>query len=246
MTARKIAETLRTEIKRGDFRPGQRLPSASEIAERFGVTMQTAQSMYTLLKGEGIVSAVARKGFYVRVPQIVKRLARNRLSRAARYQGRGWFLGDAEASGFAPTVDVTVSRAPADQRTADALGIDAGAEVVVRHRVYSADGVPVQVATSRFPASLVGGTRVEQVDTGKAGVWAVLAELGHEVVTPAVEIVRTRMPAPSERELLQLADGVPVLDVTRVAYDAEGVALEINDMLLAGDRYELAYEINVD
>lgn len=246
MTARKIAEIVRAEIKCGDYRPGQRLPSASEVGERFGVTMQTAQSMYSLLKGEGIVSTVPRKGFYVRVQPSVQRLARNRLSKEARRQGRGWFLGDAEASGFAATVVVTISREPADQRTADALNIESGAEVVVRHRVMSADEVPVQIAVSRFPAALVAGTRVEQVDTGKGGVWAVLAELGHEVATPAVELVSTRMPVPEERELLQLADGVPVLDVTRVAYDGAGLPLEINDMLLAGDRYVLSYEINVD
>jgi GntR family transcriptional regulator len=246
MTAKKIAEVLRAEIKRGDFNPGQRLPSASDVAERFGVTMQTAQSMYSLLKGEGIVTAVPRKGFYVRVRPAVQRLARNRLSKEARHQNRGWFLGDASTSGFTATVDVTISRVGADVRTADALNIEPGTEVVVRHRVMSADGVPVQIATSRFPASLAGGTRIEQADTGTGGVWAVLAELGHEVATPAVELVSTRMPDPEERELLQLADGVPVLDVTRVAYDAAGLPLEINDMVLAGDRYELAYEINID
>lgn len=246
MTARKIAKSVRAEIKRGDYRPGQRLPSASQVAERFGVTMQTAQSMYSLLKAEGIVSTIPRKGFYVRAAPTVQRLARNRLSKEARRQGRGWFLGDAEASGFTPTVEVEVYREPAEERIADALAVDTGTEVVVRHRVYRANDVPVQVATSRFPASLVSGSRVEEADTGKAGVWGVLEGLGHPVVTPAVELVSTRMPAPEERELLQLAEGVPVLDVTRVAYDASGLPLEINDMLLAGDRYQLAYEINVD
>lgn len=245
MTAKKIAKVVRAEIRR-DYRPGQQLPSANDIGRRFGVTMQTAQAMYALLKNEGLVSAIPRKGFYVRIPPTVRRLARNRLSNESRRRGQGWFLGDAAASGFTPAVEVTISREPADQRTADALNLDAGAEVVVRHRVMSADGVPVQLATSRFPAALVSGTRVEEIDTGSSGVWGVLAELGHEVVTPALEHVRTRMPTPDERKLLQLDEGVPVLDVTRVAYDAEDTPLEINDMVLAGDRHELTYEINVD
>jgi len=245
-TARKIANQLRAAIRRGDFKPGHRLPSTSDLVAEHGVSPQTVQNAYDELKADGLVDSLPRKGFYVRRPVTVRRLARNRLSKGARDRGRGWFLGDAEASGFTPSVEVGIYRQPADQRTADALNIDSGTEVVVRHRIYSADGVPVQVATSRFPASLVGGTRVEQVDTGNTGVWGVLAALGHEVATPAREYVRTRMPTPDERELLQLADGVPVLDVTRVAYDANRIPLEINDMLLAGDRYELAYDINVD
>lgn len=244
-TAKEIAKVVRAEIQR-DYRPGQQLPSANDIGRRFSVTMQTAQAMYAILKKEGLVSAIPRKGFYVRIPPTVRRLARNRLAKESRHRGRGWFLGDAAVSGFIPTIHVTITREPADQRTADALDIDAGVEVVVRHRVMSADGVPVQVATSRFPAALAGGTRVEEVDTGKTGVWGVLADLGHEVVTPALEHVRTRMPTPDERKLLQLDEGVPVLDVTRVAYDADGMPLEINDMVLAGDRHELVYEINLD
>lgn len=51
------------------------------------------------------------------------------------------------------------------------------------------------------------------------------------------------MPSPDEASVLQLAEGVPVLHVTRVARNTHGVALEVNDMVLAADRYELGYEI---
>ena len=51
------------------------------------------------------------------------------------------------------------------------------------------------------------------------------------------------MPTPEEASTLQLAEGVPVLHVTRIARNTDGVALEVNDMILAGDRYELDYQI---
>ena len=38
----------------------------------------------------------------------------------------------------------------------------------------------------------------------------------------------------------------PVLTITRVAYDIKGVPLEINDMVLSGERYELVYELPAD
>ncbi|TCO34711.1 UTRA domain-containing protein [Kribbella steppae] len=42
------------------------------------------------------------------------------------------------------------------------------------------------------------------------------------------------------------AGGVPVLVIRRVAYDRTGRAVEVNDMTLAGNRYELTYEIPAD
>lgn len=54
------------------------------------------------------------------------------------------------------------------------------------------------------------------------------------------------MPTPDEASLLQLADGVPVITVTRVAYCEDGTPLEMNDMTLAADRYQLQYEWPAD
>lgn len=247
VTWRQIRDDLRADITNRVYGPGQQLPSASTLMANYGVARQTVQNAFDALGVEGLVTTRPGAGVFVRVPPTVNRLARNRLARQARNRGRGFFLGDAQAAnGFTPTVDVTISRAEADQRTADALDLEPGAEVVVRHRLMSADGVPVQIATSRFPAALVAGTAVEQPNPGTTGVWGVLETLGHAVATPAVETVSTRMPTPEERELLRLADGVPVMCITRVAYDAAGLPLEINDMVLAGDRYVLSYDINVD
>jgi GntR family transcriptional regulator len=38
--------------------------------------------------------------------------------------------------------------------------------------------------------------------------------------------------------------GTPILTVTRIAYTDDGAPLEINDMVMAGDRYELIYEFS--
>jgi GntR family transcriptional regulator len=52
------------------------------------------------------------------------------------------------------------------------------------------------------------------------------------------------MPTPEEQQLLQLDTGQPVLTVTRVAH--ADIPVEVNDMILAGDRYELSYEWPAD
>lgn len=54
------------------------------------------------------------------------------------------------------------------------------------------------------------------------------------------------MPTPHETSALQLGPGVPVITVTRVAFGEDGTPLEMNDMVLPADRYELSYEWPAD
>jgi GntR family transcriptional regulator len=72
-----------------------------------------------------------------------------------------------------------------------------------------------------------------------------LEETGHRLASFA-EHVGARMPSPDEASLLQLAEGVPVITVTRVAYREDGTPVEMNDMTLAADRYQLSYEWPAD
>ncbi|MFD5093751.1 UTRA domain-containing protein [Amycolatopsis thailandensis] len=53
---------------------------------------------------------------------------------------------------------------------------------------------------------------------------------------------RADMPTPEEASMLQLDNGTPIFAVRRIAYSTEGRAVEMNDMRLSGDKYELAYE----
>ncbi|MGW4398433.1 GntR family transcriptional regulator [Amycolatopsis nivea] len=134
-----------------------------------------------------------------------------------------------------------ISFEPADADTAAALGISEGAEVTVRERIMRANGLPVQLATSRLSREITQGTLIEKADTGKGGSYARLEEAGHPL-EHFVETVSTRMPTPEEASMLQLENGTPILTVRRIAYSTEGKAVEVNDMRLSGDKYELSYE----
>lgn len=96
---------------------------------------------------------------------------------------------------------------------------------------------------SRLPRNLTPGTAIEQTDTGPGGMYARLEDAGHRLRHFA-EYVGCRMPTQEEQQLLQLVTGQPVITVTRVAHAA--VPVEVNDMVLACDRYELSYEWPAD
>lgn len=239
---RQVATALREKINSGEFEPGMRLPSERELIETYGVSRITVREAIGLLRAEGLVTAEHGKGVFVRPPNRVQRLSRSRLSREARGQNKGFFLGDAEANNFTPSVTVKITTEPASAEHASALGVAEGTELLVRDRIMRANGLPIQLAVSRLPKSITQGTLIEEVETGPGGSYARLEEAGHKL-DHFHEMVRTRMPTQDEAGVLQLPAGIPVLALRRIAYDTNGQAVEVNDMVLAGDRYELSYEI---
>lgn len=213
--------------------------------ERYGVARQTAGNALQLLRSEGLVTSLPGGGVFVRERQALQRLGRSRLSRDERLAGRGTFTTDSAHAGFTPEVSVEIRHEATDDRTAHLLHLEPGTTVLVRDRVMLADGQPVQLATSRLPAELVSGTQIEAVDTGPGGIYARLDDLGHGP-DAYEETVSARMPTPAEASALQLTGGIPVLLITRTAYDRAGQPVETNDMTLAADSYELLYELPAD
>lgn len=242
---RQVAADLREKITAGDYAPGEQLPSERELVDSYGVSRPTIREAVNLLRSEGLVTAEHGRGVFVRPPASIQRVARTRLSREARERNRGAFLADAAARGFTPSTSVKIRFEQADARTAAHLAVDEGTEVTVRDRVMRADGLVVQLAVSRLPRTLTRDTAIEQVDTGPGGAYARLEEAGHTIGSYA-EHVGARMPTPDEASLMQLAVGVPVITVTRVAFGEDGTPLEMNDMVMAADRYELSYEWPAD
>jgi GntR family transcriptional regulator len=236
-----VFDDLRGKIESGELASDAQLPSERELVEHYDVSRPTIREAVRLLREHGLVRAEHGRGVFVRSSTSLVRLARNRLSRAARAEDKGAFMGDAAAGGFTPDVSVRVRKEPADETTARLLGIEPGDEVLVRDRVMRVNGQAVQLAISRLPRSVTRGTLIEEVNTGPGGVYARLEDAGH-TLTHFEEVVTARMPSSHEQSLLQLPDGTPVIAVTRIALTVDR-PIEVNSMVLASDKYELHYQL---
>lgn len=240
-TSRHIAAELRTAIRGGEYPPGARLPSRSELVARYHVAPQTITNAINMLRAEGLVVGLVGSGWYVRRRPPMMRLARSRLSRAERDAGRGTFTTDAHSGGWTTRVDVEIRTEPAGDDVATALDLEPGTEVLVRDRVMAADDIPVQLATSYLPREVTAGTAIEEEDTGPGGIYARLEETGHQLdhFTEAVRIGQA-----SDREAVQLdvAVGTAVYRIQRVAHTVAR-PVEVNVITAVGDRYELYYEL---
>lgn len=244
MTARKLAEELRAAIVRGEYPPGARLPSRSEMVERFGCSGWTAVNAVKELIAEGLADGRTGSGWYVRQPPTILRMTRQRLHRDERQDGRGTFMSDAHAGGWTARTEVDIRIEPATAAVAQALDLDPGTEVLVRDRVMFADDAPVQLATSWLPRDLTENTAIESRDTGPGGLYALLEKAGHRL-DHFEETVRIGRATTEQAARLNINAGDPVFAITRVARTATRPA-EVNQVVAIGERYELTYTFDAE
>jgi GntR family transcriptional regulator len=242
---RQIADQLRNAITRGEFTPGAKLPSERVLMDRYQTSRVTVRQAIAVLGAEGLIDVEHGRGVFVRSRPPLRRLGRERLGRREREAGKGAFLSDAMAAGREASAEVEVARGVAPPEVAERLHLSQGDQVLIRRRRMLADGKPVQLATSYLPLQLVEGTQIEQADTGTGGTYARLEELGHRLGR-FQEDLSARMPLPDEARALRLGAGVPVIRVVRTAFDEQGAPVEVNEMVLAADRYELTYMLPAD
>lgn len=236
----RIAADLRSAIRSGELKDGDRLPGENALMERYGVARMTARQALATLRYEGL--AVSRKGsgVFVRLFKPIRRHGSRRLARSLWGEG-----GNIWGSGFedrAVTVDhMRIDRVDADEELAELFGSAEGTKLLRRSRRYVVDDRPVQQATSFLPLDLVEGTQITKPNTGPGGVFARLAELG-QAPAEFSETLTARMPTPEETAELELPPGTPVLAITRLAVTTEGRVVDVTRMLLDASCHVLRYD----
>lgn len=245
-TARLIADEVRAAINRGDYKPGEQLPTGRTIVARFGVAQQTAQNAYDLLRAEGLVFSRGGGGVFVREPEPVVRVPRRRFV----FRDRISYFFDEAAQGYrlisTPTVDVV----PAPIEIARRLGIEPGSEVVRRTRVLGElepEPHGRQRAVSYLPAWLRDELPiVGEEDTGLGGIYDRIEEHYGEPLT--WEEAQGAVAAGTEEA--EALDGVmhggPLVRILRTASLPDGRPVEVNDTRMDGGRYEVVAVLERD
>src|SRR5947208_10903523 len=113
---RQIAAQLRARIHRGDWAPGERLPSIPAMAAQYGVAKQTVQRTVDQLRIEGLLITRPGSGTFVRGTR--RRL--NRMSRGRYGAQRGYHT---DLAAWYRQHLVAVGRSPAPAEVAEAFGL---------------------------------------------------------------------------------------------------------------------------
>jgi len=222
----RIRETLREQIKQGDLRPGQKLPSASELAAQFGVSRMTARQGISDLIDEGLL--YRRRGIGTFVAQVHVERDHNRLN---------GFFDTTEAEGFDFEFRLLCREVvPANLMIAKALVLQEG-ELTIRIKTLRlAHGVPVTMHDEYVPYKLCPALLQEDLRCRSA--WQVMETYGYRV-KHAVQEVEAK-PADAEiAKLLEMKKGAPILYKQRTILAEDGTPLEFTLCYNRGDRYLL-------
>jgi len=246
----RIVDELRGEILTGRRAAGERLPSEHELADHYGTSRPTVRRAVARLKAEGLVVTSQGRGAFVRPKPHVRLLITGGNYRKHRALGLPGFNAQALEEGQAPEqrlLEVATVGAPTE--VAIRLGVEDGSPVVARRRVFLADGEPVALCDSYYPAELAEGTPIAQVQKIRGGVHALIEDPSGPIrrrIARSVDDLVSRMPTPQEAESLHLPQGVPVTRVLRTVLDAQDDPVEVQETIAAADRHEFRYEVAMD
>lgn len=261
----RVLEDLRDQIRGGTLAPGARVPSRNGIIARYGVGETAAKHALQVLAAEGLIEARAGSGSYVRRLPVAASLEHDRL----HYPGSPFGLdgrpvaGDgaagggaaadgrpgADHAGHAPRVswEYQSERVPAPAHVARRLRLPDGDHLVTRTRyLMSADGSPVQLATSYEPAATTAQTPVpfpEQGTFAGRGVAERMQAIGIGV-DQVVEEISVRPALSAEAAVLDIPAGSPVLLIER-SHRAGERTVETGEIVIAADRFRLRYRFPV-
>lgn len=216
---RRVAERLRQEIVSGELSPGARLPREKTLQERFKASRNTIRLALNELSHQGLVRT--RHGIGTFVAERIEPWVVTLLSEEdGQAPDRDVFVSNITVQGRRPEVrSFTMERRRAGEEIAGLLQIGAEESVVMRsvHRLL--DDKPWSMQYSYYPIDIVEGTQIMEPVDIQEGAIRVLADHGHEQIG-YYDRITARMPETEERSFLRLSDGIPVVVVERVAYDA--------------------------
>lgn len=224
-----IEEMLREKIAQGEWGPGDRIPSETQLNGQLGVARMTLRGVLSTLVDEGLLYRVPGKGTFVSEDKIG--------TMSPAYRG---IRPQLEEQGHDTVTRLVHLRSgPAPERVARHLGRSGAVLVHDILRVRSADGIPVSLHHSYVPVDLAPD--LDRADVVAEQLCIVLERdhgLRAHTTAESLEAVVARE---EEARLLDLNEGDPVLRLEDVIRDATGRVFEYSTIAFRGDRMKLHF-----
>lgn len=234
---RQIADHLRASIASGALRIGDQLPSEAQFLQHYGVARATVRQALSLLRTEGLLVARHGKGVFVAQTWPPTRLLSNRGFRSWM-SPEDAFATDMSVTGGAPVVErAKVAQEVPPDEVQERLGLEAGAQVVVRRRRYCDGERPVHVATTFVPLALADTIGARDADTRDSDLHAGMQEAGYRVTTVREEAL-TRLASEREAQLLDLPEAAAIVEIIRTAR-TDVCAVEVAVILMPAGAFTL-------
>jgi GntR family transcriptional regulator len=220
-----IADAIAAAISDDRLLPGDRLPPERELATGLGVSRDTVRQALRHLSRYGHVRREVGRagGTFIAEPKIRHSLA--------PYAGLTDQLRDQRIEGGSRVI--SARERTAGPAIAAALELKPGGRVLEIYRVRLADGRPVALERSSFPADRFPGLLAFPLE---GSIYDLLRTHYHEVPVRAIEYLEPILAGPDEAAALEIEEGAPLMFVERITYAKDGDPLEFSRDVFRGDR----------
>jgi len=196
---------------------GSPVPPERELARSYGTSRTTVRQALAELVIEGRLLRMQGKGTFVAKPKVAQPLELASYTEGMR------------AHGLHPQTKILdIGYVTVDEKLAGLLGIRPGGRALRIHRLRLADGEPMSIDTSHLPARRFPGRSLYETLRSVYGIQLAEAE----------ETIETVLADPHDAQLLGVDAGLPLLLLSRHAYDITGEPVEWAQSWYRGDRYK--------
>lgn len=213
-----IADDLRAQIAAGTLRPGDDVPTESELAERWHTSRGPIRNALAALRSEGLIET--GRG---RPARVVSRKASQAVDMSVPFTRWARDLG---VTPGAQTQELSLRRA-GDR--AELLGVSPDDTIVGVVRLRLLDGRPTMLERLFYIEAV--GRRLLDVDTDAISITEYLGSVGHPIVGLEHQIDAVAADD-QDAALLRVPRGTPILRLSRISRDASGRIFEASE-----DRY---------
>ncbi len=225
---------LKAAIEEGVYRPGDRLPTESELQQQFQVSRVTVRTALKRLEEDGLITSRRGSGTFVTAQESSRQIERH----TSKLLG---FEEDLIQQGGVPEIEVlSVEAYPAPPRIAQLLDIESGSETTRIRRVGSVAGEPLWLESRWLHPEFVEA--LTDADLTSASLTA----LYETRVGMPIESSRLRISAAAatreQAKTLRIEAGDPVL-VNEYAVYADGRPIDATRSVFRADRYAFTFEV---
>jgi len=213
---RQIRERLLDGLQAGEWRPGEPIPSETELASRYGVSQGTVRKAIDELAAENLLVRRQGRGTFVASHQ------------EPRAQFRFLRLRPNEGDVVQPVSTILeCRRLRAPSEIARALELRVGEPVVLVKRLLAFEGVPTVLDEIWLPGTPFRGLTAERLRAYSGPLYGLLeTEFGMRMIR-ASERLRAVAAQPEQAQVLDVPVGAPLLLVDRVSSTYQDLKVEV-------------------
>lgn len=227
-----IKGLLLKSLQDGEWKPGELIPSETELATRYGVSQGTVRKAIDELAAENLVDRKQGRGTFVATHN------------EAKSEYRFLRLAADEEPGVKPkSTYLSVERVRASSQIAKLLDIKPSDSVFVVKRVMRFDGVPRIFDEIWLPASQYKGLTLERLQQWNSTLYGFLESSFNVRMLRANEHIKAVSAQQDHADMLQVDVGTPLLLVERLSMTYADKPVELRRGWYLTDKFSYRNEL---